>query len=116
MLFPILATALVFVASASGDSNCAPVLPPSVKATAKQGLQLRPNVVSVRGRELRWNGAKVSEKQLASYLHRAAKLNPVPPVLVTFDYRDCTFARHIEAWVKASYPCLHGRCSQGRPQ
>jgi len=100
-------------ASAAGAaSQCVPILPRWGSPYEKIGLQLRPNIVTLRGRALRWNGAIVNEMRLSRLLRSAAKLNPLPPLVLKSDYQDCAFAHPIGRLIKASYPCSGGRCSQ----
>lgn len=111
----VLAAFLAFTGAplaASEAIRCVRTLPAWVSPYGKRGLQLRPNIVSIKGRELRWNGVRVHETQLSSLLRSAAKLNPLPPLVFKSDYRDCGFAHRIERVVKASYPCSDGRCSE----
>jgi hypothetical protein len=102
----------VAVSSASAASKCIPTLPAWVSPFEKAGLQPDPAVVSLRGRELRWNGKKIDEKRLFAYLRIAAKLNPVPSVVLKSDYRDCAFAHHVERLLRTAYPCRGDFCSQ----
>jgi hypothetical protein len=98
--------------TAGGASQCVPTLPGWVRPYEKTGLQLRPNTVTLRGRDLRWNGTIVDERRLPELLRSAAKLSPLPPLVLKSDYQDCALAHRIERMIKASYPCSDGRCSQ----
>jgi hypothetical protein len=105
--------AFLFTDPASAAAGrCVPTLPAWVSPLEQSGLQLRPNTVGLRGRELRWNGMTIDEKQLSAHLRSAAKLNPLPPLVMRSDYNDCAFAHRVERLLKASYPCSGGRCSR----
>jgi len=105
----LLVALALFASTAKGPSRCVPILPASV---SPYGLQLLPNIVSLRSRELRWNGMRIDERRLSILLRSAKKLNPLPSLLFKSNYADCAFAHHIERLLKGSYPCSGNRCSQ----
>src|SRR5690348_11221479 len=109
----LLVALALFASTANGPSRCVPILPASVSPYEKGGLQLLPNIVSLRSRELRWNGMRIDERRLSILLRWSAKkLNPLPSLLFKSNYADCAFAHHIERLLKGSYPCSGNRCSQ----
>jgi hypothetical protein len=90
------------------------MLPAWVNPATLPGLQLRSNTITLRSRHLRWNGAMVNERQISRYLIAAAKLDPMPPLILKANYKDCPFAAHIERVIAATYPCAAAGCSQIR--
>jgi hypothetical protein len=94
--------------------SCVPVLPGWTSPQTGKPVSLAANNVTLAGREIRWNGVRIDERTLASYLRQSAAMNPIP--FVIFDpgtSPDCYFATHVRDILEKAYPCREGMCWQG---
>lgn len=109
-------TAALLIVPASTFAECVPVLPVWTEPSSGKLPYVIFNSVNVRGREIRWNGVRISQQALASYVRQSAALNPIPTLLFDPDHKDCSFDKRIRRLLDRSFPCRFGACFQGSPQ
>jgi hypothetical protein len=108
-------TALLFIAACSdeGGTGCVPVLSGWRTPESGQPHYTVKNTVSLRGRDILWDGVPVDEETLADYLRRGAGALPVPFVVFDPGAEDCAFATRVQAVIDQNYPCGNGACGRG---
>ena len=61
-----------------------------------------------------WNGVKVSEATLASYLKQSRALNPLPVTQIKFQPGvDCDTVARLRRLMSETLDCSYGRCAEG---
>jgi hypothetical protein len=73
------------------------------------------SVISVASNgAISWNGVKVSEAKLASYLAQAAALHPVPVTQIKFEPGvDCDTVARLRRLMSKTLDCNFGPCAEG---
>lgn len=115
MFFQLIIAAAVIAPSGSDPHRCTPVLPGWTAPSSGKLPYVLWNTVSVRKRQIHWNGVRISQPTLTSYVRRSAEMSPVPILVFDPDYKDCWFDRRIQKVLERSYPCRSGICFQGSP-
>ncbi len=93
---------------------CVPVLQGWATPETGKPASVIDNLLTLTGREMRWNGVRIDELTLAEYVRRSAAMQPIPVLI--FDPGDppeCSFATKIQAEIDQVYPCRDGACWQG---
>jgi hypothetical protein len=112
------ACALILVSGGCNKSEppkpCVPVLSGWTTAQTGKPAYVIANTITLSGRVIRWNGVRIDEQTLVSYLRQARGMNPVPfLVLDPGASPDCSFATHLRDVLEREFPCRDGLCWQG---
>jgi hypothetical protein len=68
------------------------------------------NILSRPGDSLTWNNVPVSEQILRQYLRNAARISPLPEMVIDTTGMACAEQQRIAAEVEAAYPCEPDFC------
>lgn len=109
---------LLLLANCSGSElgTCVPVNEGWSTPDTGQPVHFVLNTVSVRERDIRWNGVSVTEQILISHLQRTAGLEPRAFIIFDAQTSDCAFAKRVRDLLDQNYPCGTGLCGQGTPR
>jgi len=71
------------------------------------------NTITVRGKQLRWNGVSVDAVTLLRYVRESATYSPLPLLVFDGSPAGSVYASHIRDLIERNYPCRTGACFQG---
>lgn len=80
-----------------------------------RGVMSMLNVISVGSNGMKsWNGIKVSEAVIASYLQQTRALNPLPVTQIKFEPGvDCGTVSRLRQLMSETLDCSYGKCAEG---
>jgi hypothetical protein len=103
-MLPILA--LLFAPAVEAQNAC----PMGAAWGAKPSSADIRNVLSRSRGSLTWNNVPVSDEALRQYLRNAARISPLPEMVVDTTGLSCAERQRIATEVEAAYPCTPDFC------
>lgn len=71
------------------------------------------NSITMDEGKSRWNGVPVDEGKVATYVKLAAKMTPLPFLVLDPQDSNCDDATRLRDLIDQNYPCRDGACGQG---
>jgi hypothetical protein len=93
---------------------CVPVLPGWATVKTGKPVGVVGNAVTLKGRQITWNGRPIDQTTLDEYLREVTNMNPRP--FMIFDpgaAPDCAFASRVQGEISEALPCRQGACWRG---
>lgn len=96
--------------------GCGPLPANWITPHQGRGVWSMLNVISVASNGTKsWNGRKVSEATLASYLKQTRTLNPLPVTQIKFEPGvNCETVSRLRQLMSETLDCSYGKCAEGR--